>query len=766
MSAAEAYMWLRIFADRKAMDIYMQKGKNILLSLMQLNIGGAETHVVELAKELKRKGFNVIVTSNGGVYVKELEEYGIKHYEVPLQNKNPINMFKAARLLKKIIKNEKIDIVHSHARIPSFILGKLHKRMKFPFVTTAHWVFNTRYGLKYITDWGEKVVAVSEDIKTYLMNNYGVPESDIRVTINGIDTEKFSPKTDDTRVREEFEIAQNENVITYVSRLDESRSLVAKQLIEAVPRLDLQIPNLKIILVGNGDDFENVKAKADEVNAQLGRKVIVLTGARTDINELIAPCELFVGVSRAALEAMAAEKPVVIAGNEGYIGLFDRTKLKVGIDTNFCCRGCEESSSALLERDILKFFAMSAEERQELGEYGRNLIKREYSVSRMADDSIKVYDWALEKHDEILISGYYGFKNSGDDALLMAIINDLKKYKESPNIVVLSANPKETQKIYRVKSINRLNFFSILKHMRKADLLLSGGGTLIQDSTSTKSLCYYLTIIALAKKNKLKVMLYSNGIGPLNREKNKELTRKIINGVDVITLRDEKSLEILNQIGVKKPKISITADPALDLQGANEKRGIEILKNAGVPTDKSLLGVSVRRWRDLGAGFEETVAKACDYACEKYGLYPVFLPMQESKDLAISQSIMRKMKCKSSLVSINRSVTDMLSVIKCMNMCIGMRLHMLIYSTINSIPLIGIVYDPKISSFMEYTHQNLHIGIDNITEDEIRKLIDRCVIEYDEIKDDLTSNYQYLKEKAQENGRLAIELYEKGSVEI
>ena len=143
----------------------MEKGANILLSLMQLNIGGAETHVVELAKELKRKGFNVIVTSNGGVYVKELEDAGIKHYAVPLQNKNPLNMLKSARLLKKIIKDEKIDIVHSHARIPSFILGKLHKRMKFPFVTTAHWVFNTSYGLKYITDWGEKTVAVSEDIK-------------------------------------------------------------------------------------------------------------------------------------------------------------------------------------------------------------------------------------------------------------------------------------------------------------------------------------------------------------------------------------------------------------------------------------------------------------------------------------------------------------------------------------------------------------------------------------------------------------------------
>lgn len=744
----------------------MQEGKNILLSLMQLNIGGAETHVVELAKELKRKGFNVIVTSNGGVYVKELEESGIKHYSVPLQNKNPINMFKAMRLLKKIIIEEKIDIVHSHARIPSFILGKLHKRMKFPFVTTAHWVFNTGYGLKYITDWGEKVVAVSEDIKTYLMDNYKVPAGDIRVTINGIDTEKFSPNTDASEIMQELEISPNESVITYVSRLDESRSLVAKQLIEAVPRLDAQIPDLKIILVGSGDDFENVKEMAENVNAQLGRRVIVLTGARTDINKLIAPCELFVGVSRAALEAMAAEKPVIIAGNEGYIGLFDRTKLQVGIDTNFCCRGCEESSAVLLERDILRFFAMSVEERNELGEYGRNLIKREYSVSRMADDSIKVYDWALEKHDEILISGYYGFKNSGDDALLMSIIQDLQKHKESPNIVVLSANPKETNRIYRVKAINRLNPFAIWRHMKKADMLISGGGTLIQDTTSTKSLWYYLAVISLAKKHKLKVMLYSNGIGPLNKEKNKVRTRKTINNVDLITLRDDKSLEILKQIGVTKPKTIVTADPALNLDSVDKERGLEILKKAGVPVDKSLLGISVRKWRDVGADFEDAVARACDYAVEKYGLYPVFLPMQASKDLAISQSIMRKMKYKSSIMDSNQAVTDMLAVVKCMNMCIGMRLHMLIYSAINAVPLVGLVYDPKISSFMEYTHQNLHVNVDGITADKISSMIDKCIVEYDEIRDDLIDNYKLLKEKAIENGRLAIELYEKGSVEL
>lgn len=741
----------------------MQKGTNIMLSLMQLNIGGAETHVVELAKELKRKGFNVIVTSNGGVYVKELEESGIKHYTVPLQNKNPFNMLKAYRLLRKIIIEEKIDIVHSHARIPSFILGRLHKRMGFPFVTTAHWVFNTSYGLKYITDWGEKAVAVSEDIKTYLMDNYGVPENDIQVTINGIDTDRFSPDTDASDIAEEFDIKPSDSVITYVSRLDESRSLVAKQLIEAVPKLDRQIPNLKIILVGGGDDFENVKSKAEAVNNELKRQVIALTGARTDINKLIAPCELFVGVSRAALEAMAAEKPVVIAGNEGYIGLFDQSKLKVGIDTNFCCRGCEDSSADLIERDILKFFAMSAEERKELGIYGRKLIKREYSVSRMADDSIRVYDWALAKHDEILVSGYYGFKNSGDDALLMSIIQDLRRYKESPNIVVLSANPKETSKSYRVKSINRLNLFSILKHMKKADMLISGGGTLIQDSTSTKSLCYYLMVISLAKRKNLKVMLYSNGIGPLNKKKNAERTRKIINNVDLITLRDDESYETLKQIGVTKPKTLVTADPALSLAGADREKGKEILKNLGVPADKSLLGISLRRCAAIKPGFEQSMAKACDYAVEKYGFYPVFLPMQSSKDLAISQSVARRMKNKASVVEI-KSVTDMISIVGCMNMCVGMRLHMLIYSAINSIPLIGLEYDPKIRSFMDYTHQNLHIKVGEMTAEELMGLIDRCVIEYDEIREDLAENYIRLREKALENGRLAIELYEKGSV--
>ena len=364
---------------------------NILMSLMQLDIGGAETHVVELAKELKRRGHKIVITSNGGAYVEELEKNGIKHYLVPLQNKKPQNVAKAFSLLKKIIIDEKIDVVHSHARIPSFILGRIKKKMNFPFVTTAHGTFSTKYGLKYITDWGDKTLAVSDDIKKYLMDNYGIKEEDITITVNGIDDKKFSPDVEKTDAMREFSLEDTDNTLVYVSRLDASCDHIAYMLIESVKRLSDIVENLKCIIVGDGDDFENVKKLADEANDDIGKNVIIMAGARTDVNKVIAPAKLFVGVSRAALEAMSCGKPAIIAGTMGYIGLFDETKIDEGLYTNFCCRGLEEATTDLLAQDIGYFFGLWEEEQKKLGEYSRQTVLSHYSVKRMADDAEKVY---------------------------------------------------------------------------------------------------------------------------------------------------------------------------------------------------------------------------------------------------------------------------------------------------------------------------------------------------------------------------------------
>jgi len=121
------------------------KNKKILMTLMRMEIGGAETHVLELSLELARRGFQVVVASGGGVYEEYLAKAGIKHYKVPMYTKSPAKMYKSLLSLKQIIKKEKIDIVHAHGRIPAFLCGLLHPFMKFTFVTSALGIQN-RYG--------------------------------------------------------------------------------------------------------------------------------------------------------------------------------------------------------------------------------------------------------------------------------------------------------------------------------------------------------------------------------------------------------------------------------------------------------------------------------------------------------------------------------------------------------------------------------------------------------------------------------------------
>ena len=361
----------------------------LLIVTMGLDIGGAETHIVELACELKRRGYDVIAASNGGSYVSELEASGIKHFCVPLHTKNPVCVLKSRRLLRKIMIEEGVELVHAHARIPAFICGKICRNLKIPFVTTAHWVFSTRFGLKYITDWGEKTVAVSEDIKQYLMDNYGTAPEDITVTINGINTVKFSDDIPFDDVKAEFGMRDDAFRIVHVSRIDRSREAVAFILVKIMPEILKRIPNAELVIVGGGNCFEELKASVVSDR-------VILTGARTDINKFVASADLFVGVSRAALEAMAAGKPAVIAGNEGDIGLFLPQKLEEAVAGNFCCRGAALPTEESVFSSIMEFYESGDEERRAVSEFCRSTVYERYSVGKMADDTEKAYMAALE----------------------------------------------------------------------------------------------------------------------------------------------------------------------------------------------------------------------------------------------------------------------------------------------------------------------------------------------------------------------------------
>ena len=744
----------------------MKKYK-ILMVLMGLEIGGAETHVVELSKELKKQGYDIIVASNGGVYEKELAEAGIRHFQAPLNERNLFKMARSYFLLKKVIQKEKVDIVHSHARIPSFVCGLLKKRMKdgFTFVTSAHWVFYTGMGLKYISNWGQKVVAVSDDIREYLMENYRVRYDDIFVTINGIDTEKFSPDTDQTKIREEFGLKKEEPTLVYVSRMDESRALVARQLIALGPKLAKAIPGLRMLIVGGGDVYEELAEKTKEANAAIGRECITMTGGRTDINELVSVGDVFVGVSRAALEAMAAEKPVIVAGNEGYIGLFGREKLELAQENNFCCRGCEMSSEELLFRDVVHAFnGLTEEERRKMGAYGREVIFEYYSVTKMAGDCVEAYHAAYKETHvpqyHVVMSGYYGFNNTGDEAIMLSMHKNIQQLGDNYHITVLSNKPEETREKYGIEAVYRFGVRDVFHAIRKSDVLLSGGGSLLQDSTSTRSLMYYLSITVMAKMLRKKVMLYANGIGPVSGKRNRRLVKQVVNKADLITLREENSYEELLSMGVNPKKCFVTADPVFTMDGISREEAKDLLAAEGVPMDKPVVVVSVRNWKDMDK-FIGRFAELCDTIVETYDRNIVFLGMQMPNDMTVSEKVRRKMKQEAYILKGNYSPYEVMGIISQADFILSMRLHTLIFAARQRVPLIGFIYDPKIEYYLEKLDMPSGGKLKEFDKEETLALVDEMIHNKQVFIDKLEKKEAELEKMAHRNEKYLAKLLEK-----
>ena len=721
----------------------------ILMVLMGLEIGGAETHVAELAMELARRGHEIHVASNGGVYEKEISKYNIKHHKLPLHTKEFSCFLKSYFGLKRIIKENDFDLVHAHARIPGFICGLLHKQLKFRFITTAHWVFKTNFALKRITNWGERSIAVSNDIKKYLGDRYSYPENKVDVTINGIDTEKFSLNTDYSDIAKEFGLENNKTRIVYVSRMDVDRSAVAFNLLNVVPKLYEKYPDIEVVIVGGGNDYERLEAKIKEVNEVVGKRVAVATNGRTDINKFVASGDLFIGVSRAALEAMSAEKPVIIAGNEGYIGVFEQDKIDICIKTNFCCRGCVMPDDDMLYRDICRI--LDGENKKEMGEFNRQFILDNYSVARMVDDYEASYQKLLKKNpfrkNDVLISGYYGYKNIGDDSMLKAIIQSLREQKPDVSITVLSKKPFETSSRHGVDSIYRFNILRILWVMKHTRLLISGGGSLLQDVTSTHSYKYYSTIIKWAVKCGAKVMIYANGIGPLISEKNMRDCVEILKKVDKITLRDAQSLETIRKLGVDR-EITVSSDPALSLLPAD----------TGIREEVPYFIVSVRKWKNLPADFVDKIAEVCKKINKKYGILPVLVPMQGWMDNELCKKIANK--CNGKLALTFADAENLIEYIRHSKFVMGMRLHSLIYSLSVNVPVVALSYDPKVDAIIREWGCCSAFDVRNIDTDELIKQIDYVMNEGESLVEKISETTEIMKERNVCDAKEAVRLME------
>ncbi|MCX7781746.1 MAG: polysaccharide pyruvyl transferase CsaB, partial [Negativicutes bacterium] len=295
---------------------------------------------------------------------------------------------------------------------------------------------------------------------------------------------------------------------------------------------------------------------------------------------------------------------------------------------------------------------------------------------------------------EIVISGYYGFTNAGDEAMLAAMIEAFTDIQPNVKITVISGNPADTRRRHGVNAVYRLNYPEIARVISRSDILISGGGSLLQDVTSDRSLYYYLSIMMLAKKLGKPVMLYAQGIGPVRGRLAQNAMRVIGNMVDLITVRDEGSRRELAGLGVTKPPVYVTADPVLAMHPVDTSIGRSILRRYGAEGASPVVGLSVREWKDW-THYKKVLAHAADRIIEEYKARVVFLPMQWPDDMAAAKKIAARMRHKATVLQEEYTTSELLSLVGNLDILIGIRLHALIFAAVMHVPMIGVSYDPK-----------------------------------------------------------------------
>ncbi len=286
---------------------------------------------------------------------------------------------------------------------------------------------------------------------------------------------------------------------------------------------------------------------------------------------------------------------------------------------------------------------------------------------------------------KVLISGYYGFGNFGDEAILDVLIKKLKQFQF--NIKVFSSNPLKTEKNYKVNCANSFNFLQIKNEIKNCDLLISGGGNLLQDVTSFKSLMYYLYVIRTALSLKKKVIIFAQGIGPVHNKFGRFLLKRTLKRCDLVTVRDEKSLFLLRGWGIK---CELVCDPLFDLSLIGT-------------SSENKVGVQLRSFKTLTDNLLNKLAEQIinDFSDKKIEIFS----FQDSLDLDVCRKFELMLKTKNS--SINTEVIygktqkEIIDRISKLDYMIAMRFHANLIALKYGIKTLAICYDEKVEKLAQ-----------------------------------------------------------------
>ncbi len=621
----------------------------ILMVTTAMELGGAETHILTLAEGLEKAGHHVSIASSNG---KMLENSSISHITLPFHSRTPGSMHLAIAKLKKMAKD--FDIVHAHTRYTALLCkkAKIH-----PLVVTAHWVFSLRFPLRYLSTWGDATLAVSEDIKKYLINAYHLPKENIFLTMNGIDTDLFKPKE-----KKPF-------TIVHVSRLDTGRAKCAFLLLAVFPYIKNLYPEATLTIIGDGNCKDEVFSIAKDLNKKIGEEAVVCTGAKYNVAEYLSSASIFVGVSRAALEAMSCGCEVILCGDEGYGGIFNTQDAQYHKASNFCCRDDEDASEEKLKQDLRMLIDKKSEASMQTSEENRRYIERSSSVKEMAYDAELAYQSVLPK--QAILCGYYHQGNIGDDLSLMALIRSL------------SSQGYEDIRVLSKKTLPQIFF-----NLRPGTLFVLGSGNLLQNETSMRSLYYYASLIRYAKKKGCLCEIHSAGIGNIYGNRAKKLCQKTLLLADKVYMRTLRDAEIAAEIAPQlSERLHISHDMVLE-QKLDSLRGNYVV---------FALRPLPRAYKKHTKAFINQIALLVR-SLERIGYHSYFVAMHPSHDMRFSSIACNKIGSGKVIVP---SKEDFLALVAGAACCIGMRLHLSVVATSAGVPSFLFPYDNKMKAFAE-----------------------------------------------------------------
>lgn len=672
---------------------------NILMLSMSMGAGGAETHALTLARALVRAGHSVTVASAGGMLTAGLAEGGVAHVTLPLASRSPVALARAVGGIIRLCRRESFDVIHAHGRIPALTAHaarRLSPRVP-PCAVTVHGVYSPHAPGARLSKWGERTMAVSEDIADYTAATYGIDRGRIAVIPNGVD---IPEKAADVR-RAGLDIVTS-------GRLDGDSSAAALMLTEVFPAVcrEFESERPTLTIIGGGTLEREIRARAERVNREVGRAAVVCTGAVPDAAAEAAKHGIFAGSSRAAIEAMAAGMPVLLCGNAGVRGILTGENFPAAAADNLTCRRAprtDDPTAALLD-GIRRLARMSADERAALGEFCRRTAREHYDIDRTAAKTAAVLsDTVREARPGILICGYYGAGNAGDDASLAAVAGRLAAHDPAARLTA-TVRGRRGGIPAGVRTVRTLR--EIKKELKKSRLLVFGGGSLLQDATSLRSLIFYAWVLRTAERTGCPSVIWG-GVGPLTTRTARRIAARAVRRTDAVYARDSAAAAEFLSLGARR--VIPARDPAADTKPEDIPPELEKSLPRGryiAFFPRSIAALRRPGGKGTGKKADDALFSALTGAAQRLadglGAVPVFAAMSP-EDNAVCRRIADATGGRA-IPAGTLTPGGLVTLAAGADAVIAVRLHAAIFACSAGVPTVIVDHDPKTAGFAADAH--------------------------------------------------------------